>query len=426
MKLGERIKANYHWVIAAVSVLALIICGGVGNSLSSIALIPITETLGVSRGEYSTAMMAKSVGGVIISLASGALLVKFGYRKLIVACLLISSVGYFTTSGSQTLLVMSLSGVLEGAYGLCTGAGNPRLLSSWFHRHYGLITGIVTAMTGLGGSIFSIIFGKIVARAGWRSAYVVVAVMMLGVALMIALLVRNKPEDMGLRPYGEGYAPKNTKKDSKDHWEGYSFAELKKKPVFYMLVFGTFLTAFCAYMAFTVLVSHLRDCGMSTEIAAGINSVVMFALAAFKLGFGFLSDKVGAKRMTMVSLVALVVSLLLLSVIKSVSLAYLAAVVYSLALTLCGIVPMLLTPCLFGYHSSTKAMGVILAMLSAANMLAAPLSNTLRDRLGSYSPVFRGAAVAAMGAIVLYSAIYVMAGKERKRFESEMTKNACQ
>lgn len=426
MSLKEKIIANYHWVIAAVSVLALIICGGVGNSLASITLIPITETLGVSRGEYSMAMMAKSIGGVIINLSSGALLVKFGYRKLVIACLLISSVGYFTTSGSQTLLVMSMAGVLEGAYGLCTGAGNPRLLSSWFHRHYGLMIGIVTAMTGLGGSVFSIIFGKIVVNSGWRSAYMTVAVLMLGVALMIALLVRNKPEDMGLRPYGEGYVPKNTKKESKDHWEGYPFAELKKKPVFYMLVFGTFLSSFCAYMAFTVLVSHLRDCGMSPETAAGINSVVMFALAAFKLGFGFLSDRVGAKRMTMVSLIALVVSLLLLSVVKSASLAYIAAVVYSLALTLCGIVPVLLTPCLFGYHSSTKAMGIMLAMLSAASMLAAPLSNTLRDRLGSYSPVFRGAAVAAMGAIVLYSAIYILAAKERKTYESQMTKNACQ
>ena len=165
---------------------------------------------------------------------------------------------------------------------------------------------------------------------------------------------------------------------------------------------------------------------MSQEIAAGINSVVMFALAAFKLGFGFLSDKVGAKRMTMVSLVALAVSLLLLSVVRSVSLAYIAAVVYSLALTLCGIVPVLLTPCLFGYHSSTKAMGIMLAMLSAASMLATPLSNTLRDMFGSYNPVFRGTAVVSVGVIVLYSAIYIMAGKERKLFESQMTKNACQ
>lgn len=58
MKLGERIKANYHWVIATVSVLAMMICGGVGNSLNAITLIPFAETLGVSRGAAVAAMGA--------------------------------------------------------------------------------------------------------------------------------------------------------------------------------------------------------------------------------------------------------------------------------------------------------------------------------------------------------------------------------
>jgi len=417
--MGAKIKANYHWIIAAVSILAMIVCGGIGNSLGGIALIPITESLGVTRSAYSTAMMGVSVAGIILNMFSGVLFVKFGYRKLVTVALVISAAGYLITAGGQTLLVLGIAGILEGTYSLCTNAGNPRLLGKWFHRHYGLVTGVVTAMTGLGGSIFSIIFGKIVPAYGWRTACVVVAVLFLGIAILVALLVRDKPADMGLKPYGEGYVPKNTKKDAEDHWDGYSFAELKKKPSFYMLVLGTFLSCVCAYMALQVLAAHLQDCGMSAEFAAGVQSIVMVGLAAFKLSFGFLSDKFGAKRMTMVSLVALVVSMILLSSINNSVSAYIAAVVYALALPLCGIAPMLLTPSLFGYHSSAKAMGIVLAMISAANMLATPLANTLRDMLGSYRPVFRGTALVSVGVIVLYLVTYRLATKNRKAYEKE-------
>ncbi len=415
--MRAKIKANYHWLIAAIALVAMFTCGGIGNSLAGITLIPITESLNVSRGEFSSAMMVRSVSIILMNLFSGTLLVKFGYRKMVTIGLVISTLGYAMAAGSQTLPVMCVAAVMEGAYGLCTNAGNPRLLSSWFHRHYGLVTGVITAMTGLGGSVFSLIFGKIVSNLGWRSAYGITAGIIAAVTVMIAVLVRNKPADMGLKPYGEGYVPKNTKKDTEDHWDGYSFAVLKKKSSFRLMVLGTFLSCFCVYMPFSVLAAHVQDCGMSAEFAAGVQSLLMFMLAAFKLAFGYLSDKVGAKRMSMVSLVAVVAAMLLLAGIKTAGTAYLSAVVYALALPICGIAPMLLVTTLFGYHSSAKAMGIILAMTSLGNMLASPLANLLRDMLGSYRPVFLGTAAVSVGVILLYLVIYKLADKDRKEYE---------
>ena len=51
--MRAKLNAHYHWVIAAMAVLAMLVCGGVGNSLNGITLIPITQSLGVSRGEFS-------------------------------------------------------------------------------------------------------------------------------------------------------------------------------------------------------------------------------------------------------------------------------------------------------------------------------------------------------------------------------------
>ncbi len=419
MKLREKINANYHWVIAAVAVFAMLVCGGVANSINGITLIPITQSLGVSRSEFSTAMIAKSVAGVLLNLFSGVLFVKFGYRKLVPVALALSGLGFLITSGSHTLTVICLAGVIEGASGLCTNAGNPRIMGAWFHRHYGLLMGIVTAMTGLGGSIFSILFAKIVAAYSWRVAYMTVAILFIGLAALIALLVRDRPAEMGLKPYGEGFKPKNTKIDSKDHWEGFSMAELKKKPMFYLMVLGTLLSCMCGYMALNVVSPHVQDCGMSAELAASVQSLVMVGLAASKLLFGVLSDKVGAKPMTMVSLIALVVSMLLLASVSGPTSAYVAALVYALALPLCGIVPPLLVPSLFGYQSGAKAMGIMFAMVSAASMLANPLTNLLRDTFGSYRPVFRGTAVVTVGVTALYIVLYILSAGERKKLEQQ-------
>lgn len=415
--MQAKIKANYHWLIAAIALIAMFTCGGIGNSLAGITLIPITDSLNVSRGEYSSAMMVRSASNILMNLFSGTLLVKFGYRKLVTICLVISTLGYALAAGSQTLPVMCVAAVLEGAYGLCTNAGNPRLLSSWFHRHYGLVTGVITAMTGLGGSVFSLIFGKIVTASSWRAAYGTAAGIVLVIAVLIGVLVRNKPADMGLKPYGEGYVPKNTKKDSEDHWGGYTFEVLKKKSSFRLFVLGTLLSCLCVYVALSVLASHVQDCGMSAEFAASVQSLLMFLLAGFKLAFGFLSDKVGAKRMAMISLVAVVIAMLLLAGIKTPTTAYLSVVVYALALPICGIAPVLLVTTLFGYHSSAKATGIVMATASLGSMVGAPLSNLLRDKFGTYRPVFRGSAVVAVGTILLYLLIYKLADKDRKEYE---------
>lgn len=417
--MRAKLNAHYHWVIAAMAVLAMLVCGGVGNSLNGITLIPITQSLGVSRGEFSTAMIAKNIGGVVLNMVSGALFVKIGYRKLVPVALLLSGLGFLISSSGQTLTVMCVAGVMEGMYTLCTSTGNPRILGTWFHKHYGLLMGIVTAMTGLGGSIFSIVFARIVAAYNWRAAYLSVAIMYFVLALLLALLMRDRPQQMGLKPYGEGHMPKNAKRDTDDHWEGFSMAQLKKKPVFYLMVLGTLLSSICGYTALSVVSPHIQDCGMSPEFAAGVQSVVMIGLAVTKLMFGALSDKVGAKLMTLVSLVSLVASMLLLANVSNAVSAYIAALVYALALPLCGIVPPLLLPSLFGYGSGVKAIGIMYAILSTASMIANPLTNTLRDRFGSYRPVFQGTAVVAIGVTALYILLYVLAAKERKKLEQQ-------
>ncbi len=417
MTLKERLKTHYYWVIAGVTVLAMIACGGIGSGLTGVVLIPATEDLGLTRGQFSTEVTILSAVGVVINLISGTLFIKFGYRKLIFGCLSLAALGYFLGSFSTGLLGLCLAAVLEGMYGVCNRSGNPRILGAWFHRHYGTIMGVITCTTGFGGGLFSLLFQKTEAAFGWRGAYRVAGICYLAVALLVLLLVRDKPADMGIKPFGEGEITKKAKRESRDHWEGFDMAVLKKKPIFYMMVLGTFLSSACVFMAFYVISAHAQDCGMSAEVGATAQSIMLFALGAFKLVFGYLCDRIGAKSMTMVSLIALTASLFMLAGVNGQTSMYAAVVVYSLSLSLTIMAPTMLAPSLFGYQSGAKAMGIILASAPAANMVAPRLCNALYDACGTYVPIFRWAGVASVGVIVLYFVMYALSNKDRKKFE---------
>ena len=415
--MKEKIVKHYYWVIAFAALTVMTVAGGIINCRSGVFMIPVTESLGISRGDFSLAMSIRGMVGFVLSLISGVLYIRLGYRKVVSIGMLIMAVGMGMHAVSDGMAIVCVAAVLEGINSLCISTGAPRLIGNWFHGRYGLVMGIVSAGTGLGGSLFGIILSKSVSAAGWRVGYWVAAAFLVATALIVWLLVRNRPEEMGLRPYGEGQLQTKRKKEHADHWEGYSMAELKKKPVFYLAILGTLLACTCTYMAFYVVMPHVQDCGMSADTAATVNSVVMLGLTGAKLVFGYMCDKIGVKATTLIAMIAGVISLWMLAEITGPTSAYIAAAIYALSLTLNGIAPPMLELSLFGYRASVSAAGIFLGMLSAASMIATPVCNYLRDAIGSYRPIFRVSAVVLLGVTVLHLVIYAMANKDRKAWE---------
>ena len=92
MKGGFR--KHYYWVIAAVALLQMLIYGGAVNNFSGYHMIPITQTLEISRTMFSLAESARSVVGVFSTMFSGLITRRFGYRNVTSAALLTASIAY--------------------------------------------------------------------------------------------------------------------------------------------------------------------------------------------------------------------------------------------------------------------------------------------------------------------------------------------
>lgn len=417
------IKKHYHWVIAAVVLVQIIAYGGVLNNLP-IFTIPVTEGLGISRSTYSLAYSMMGFAAILGTFFSGSLLLHFGYRKPVLSCLIIASIAFATLASSENAVTLGIGFMLLGlTNGICVSAGPARIISIWFQKHQGTVLGCVNSATGLGGSLMCILLTAVITGSGWSGAYWVGAILLAVTAVIMLLIVRDRPQDMGLKPYGQGEGLKKKKhRRADEHWIGYTEAQLKRTPVFYMMIVCTFFSDMFAVIALGVFVPHLQDSGLSVQDAATMQSTLMLVLAALKIGLGVMSDAVGAKRTFVMCMVGGVASQLMLLGVKDTGSALVATLLYTFPLPLTSLMIPLLTSALFGYQAQAKCLGIVLAAASVGGTIAPIIANSVYDMMGSYHPVFWGAAIGMAVMIPVYLWMFRLADRDKKKILAELEK----
>ena len=135
----KALKRHYHWVIALIVFVEMIIYGGFLNA-GSVFIVPITESLGLNRGDYSMALVPRGVVAFFSTMVTGFLIQRFGYRKSAIVSLISFSGSLVILAFAKSLTMICISNSLLGlSYGVCTTAGAVRIIKSWFHKHQGLM-----------------------------------------------------------------------------------------------------------------------------------------------------------------------------------------------------------------------------------------------------------------------------------------------
>lgn len=421
--LSKIIRNRYHWVIAVVVFLQMIVFGGIINSYS-IYLIPVTEGLGISRGLYSFSLVGQYIAVTFSTMATTFLFRRIGYRKTVCGSLGILAVSMVLSSTCREAYLFIFSKMLFGVgYGACHTAGAAWITKAWFHKHHGTVLGVITMGTGLGGSIFSVFLTDIMERLDWRWAHIVSAGLLVITMLLMLLLLRDVPEQLGLKPYGDDltHAKEHRHKRKDKLWPGISAQETQRHPAFWMMAVCILVVCICVCGASNVIVPHLQDKGYSPMEAARLQSVYMLALALTKLLCGWVSEKIGGKALGVICVGCAVVGLWMLTDLSSLVWAYMTVVVFSASLTMTSVTVPLLTESVFGTETSTSILGTILGISSLASVVAAPITNICYDMLGSYDPIFRVTSIINVAMIGLMLVIFWMFGKKEKEYKNSQT-----
>ena len=412
----NRFKRNYHWIIASIMFIEMLLFGGYLNCIN-IFTVPMSEALGISRSSYSLSQLLRNCACFFGTLLVGITCQRFGYRKISILFLILGAGTIVAVGLSQSLAVTCIA---YGIFGLTMGVlgttGAVRFIKDWFHKYQGTVLGIVTMATGFGGSILSKILTGITTRYSWRHAHFFVAGLFLCLALLF-LFLRNHPEDLGLHPYGLGSPPgkKQTADPTHTQWAGHSFQELLRMPQFYLMAACIFLGCLSVYLSFCVIVPHFQDRGYSADEATNFHSVLLISLSFAKLFGGWLSDKIGAKKVTILTMILAVCGQWLLADPSGSVAGYLGVIMLSVGLLVTSITAPLLTTPLFGYRDFGSITGIFMAMISLGSMLSAPLGNLAHDYLGSYTPAFRVAAVVDVVLIAMFLLLFYLCEKAKQK-----------
>lgn len=204
-----RRNIHYGWVMVGVTFLAALISAGTVGA-PGVFIVPLQKEFGWSTAEISSALSIRLILFGLMAPFAAALLNRYGLRNVtLVAQLVVVSgllASLFMTEVWQLVLLWGVVvGLGTGMTALVLGA---TIATRWFVARRGLVVGILTASVATGQLLFLPALAAITDRVGWRFALALVC-MMLGVAaLAVLMLMRDRPSDVGQRPYGdEGTEP---------------------------------------------------------------------------------------------------------------------------------------------------------------------------------------------------------------------------
>ena len=187
-------------------------------------------------------------------------------------------------------------------------------------------------------------------------------------------------------------------------------------PQFYLMALCIFLSCLAVYISFNVTVTHFQDNGYTAEEASGYLSFMLIALSFSKLLSGWLSDRIGPKKVAILTMAAAAIGQWLLADVANPVSCYIGCAFLSFGLVVTTITAPLLTMPLFGYRAFGSITGIFMAMISLGNMLATPVANLCYDKLGSYIPGFRIAAILDLIIIGLFQLLFYLCDREKKKF----------
>ena len=288
-------RVHYGWIVAATTFVTLLTVAGVVGT-AGVLIKPLENEFGWSKAEISTSLSIRFALFGLMAPFAAALFNRYGLRSVTLPALALIGGGLVLSLGMSNLWQLNLLwGVLVGVgTGLVAMVLGATVATRWFTTHRGLVVGGLTASTAAGQLVFLPMMAWLEGVFGWRLALLSLVVLLAVAAVAVALLLRDRPADVGLPPYGEKQV-QSAPPPPKGSIVGSAFAALRdasKSGVFWVL-FATFFI--CGLSTNGLIQMHFvplcADFGMP---AVGAASVLAF-MGIFNLfgtiASGWLSDR---------------------------------------------------------------------------------------------------------------------------------------
>jgi sugar phosphate permease len=196
-------SVHYAWVIAAVTFAVMLVTAGI-RSTPGVLMVPLEGEFGWDRTVISAAVAINIALFGLLGPFAASVMDRWGLRRVVLAAIALLGTAVTLTTGMNTSWQFTLLwGVLVG-----TGTGVTSMVlaaivaNRWFDARRGLVLGMLSAANATGQLVFLPILASLASTSGWRAAALVVAAGAAVVFVIVLVFMRDRPEDIGLLPYG--------------------------------------------------------------------------------------------------------------------------------------------------------------------------------------------------------------------------------
>ena len=206
-------KIHYAWIIVISGVFTLFSCLGLGRFALGMLLPSMGEDLSLTYTEMGLISTGNFIGYLVAVLICGQFIRKLGERGTIFTGLMMVGISMLLVSQSTEFIIITF---LYFITGIGSGAANitaMSLVAHWFAPKYrGRAAGYMIVGNGLGIVTSGVLIPWLNTHwleDGWRIGWGTFGIVIIAAAIITALLVRNRPQQLNIKPFGSDESSNN-------------------------------------------------------------------------------------------------------------------------------------------------------------------------------------------------------------------------
>lgn len=393
-------KLHYGWVISITGTAVIFACLGLGRFALGMLLPAMGTALDLSYARMGLISTGNFTGYMFAVAIAGYVAQRLGARWTIALGLVLV--------GSSIILVGRAEHYLQilplyVATGIGSGLSNVPLMglvSHWFVKEArGRAAGVMISGNGIAILCAGLYIPWVNTRfgiEGWRHGWVTMGIIVLGVALMSAMLLRNNPGEKGTTPMGRPETVPNGTARTQDN--------LQRKPRWIMvhlgLIYALFGATYVVYATF-IVTTLVDEYGFSEQVAGNFWAVVG-ALSIFSGPlFGWISDRLGRRTGMLMVFTLFTTAYGLVGMQLPVIWLYASIALYGIV---AWSVPTIMAAAVGDYlgpNRAAKAFGFITLYFGMGQIFGPALAGFIADSSGTFRSAFGMCAAATLAAVIL-------------------------
>lgn len=409
MKLGEGNGIFYGWYIVAVVFMANFMSVGTGFYVLNAFMEPLCTARNWTRTDVNIALVIGTFFAFLSQLLYGTMIIRTGPRILMFIGSIVAGIAFIflghaeTLPGFYSLYVLLVIG--NGAYG---GIVANTAVNNWFIIKRGRALGSATMGSSLSGAIIPFIAMIIVLHSDIATAFLGMGLVIMAIAPVSWLVIRDWPENYGMAPDGAEYLSESRaveNNDTKSHglfssntYNKPPDTSASKRPLWTLSMLirtGTFWklgTSFGLVMISVVgVMSQLKprfvDIGFDDMTAMSMMACTALMATIGKYAWGILCDRFDPRRVVLVLVVLNSIGLALALLPGSLMAIILFILIFGFAMGgVTSTYPIIIAH-LFG-RKSFPAVIRFISLFLILQMSGYVIAGQSFDRMGSYGPAY--------------------------------------